>query len=107
MTAYTVATVWKNELSPNAGLKELWLQSYNTADATNTFAVTLASYGISATGILFIESYVQTADGSIITAELNTCAVSAGVLTITVAAGTNDDTRVVHIVGRSIPNMYT
>ena len=107
MAAQTIADVFVDELAPNTGVKELWLKSYNTADATNTFTVVLSSYGINPTGILFIESYVQTTDGSILTAELNTCTVAAGSLIVTVAAGTNDDTRLVHIVGRSLPNIYT
>jgi len=48
-----------------------------------------------------VESWVHTADGSVITTELNTCAVSSGVLTVTIAAGTNDDMRVIQVIGRA------
>ena len=99
MATTTLLKAW--EVNPNAGLKYVLFQTPNTADATNTLAITLADYGINATGLLAVESWVQTADGSIVTTELNTCAVSAGVLTVTIAAGTNDDTRVIQVIGRA------
>jgi len=98
MTATSILKSW--DVIPNCGLKTVLFATPNTADATNTLEITLADYGISATGLLTVESWVHTADGSVITTELNTCAVSAGVLTVTIAAGTNDDMRVVQITGR-------
>jgi len=99
MVATSILKSW--EEIPNAGLKRVLFVTPNTADATNTLAITLADYGISTTGLLAVSSWVHTADGSVITVEANTCAVSAGVLTVTVAAGTDDDMRVVEIVGRA------
>lgn len=99
MATTTVLKTW--EVDPNAGVKYILFQAPNTADATDTLAITLANYGISATGLLAVESWVQTADGSVVTTELNTCAVSAGVLTVTIAAGTDNDTRIIQVIGRA------
>ena len=104
MVATTILKSW--ELIPNAGLKRILFQTPNTADATNTLEITLADYGISLTGLLAVTSWVHTADGSIITTEANTSAVSAGVLTVTIAAGTDNDTRVVEITGRGTPGVF-
>lgn len=104
MTATTLLKAW--EAFPNSGLKSLLFITPNTADATNTLAITLADYGISATGLLVVESWVHTADGSIITREANTCAVSSGVLTVTIAAGTDNDMRVVQVVGRADAGVF-
>lgn len=99
MTATTILKSW--EVLPNAGLKRVMFALPNTTDAANTVAITLADYGISATGLLAVSSWVHTTDGSVITAESNTCAVSSGVLTVTIAAGTDNDFRVIEIVGRA------
>jgi len=99
MTATSILKSW--EQVPNSGLKQVLFITPNTADATDTLEITLADYGISKTGLLAVESWVHTADGSIITTELNTCAVSDGVLTVTIAAGTDDDMRVIQITGRA------
>lgn len=99
MVATSILKSW--ELAPNCELKSVLFTTPNTADATNTLEITLADYGISATGLLVVESWVHTADGSVITTELNTCAVSAGVLTVTIAAGTDNDSRVVQVIGRA------
>ena len=104
MTATSILKYW--EELPNAELKRVLFQTPNTADATNTLEITLSDYGISATGLLSVESWVHTTSGSVITTELNTCAVSAGVLTVTIAAGTDNDVRVVEIVGRSTPGAF-
>jgi hypothetical protein len=104
MAATTLLKAW--ELAPNAGLKSLYFVTPNTADATNTLAITLTDYGINATGLLSVESWVHTTDGSVITTELNTCAVSSGVLTVTIAAGTDNDTRVIQVVGRADPGVF-
>jgi len=98
MTATSILKSW--DVIPNCGLKTVLFITPNTADATNTLEITLADYGIAATGLLTVESWVHTTDGSIITTELNTCAVSSGVLTVTIAAGTDNDMRVIQIVGR-------
>ena len=86
-------------LPNNNGIVELWVQTLNTADAGDTIAITLPNWGIEATGLLSIESWKHTTDGSIIVTEANTCAVVAGVLTITLVAGTDNDTRIIRVVG--------
>jgi len=104
MAATTLLKAW--ELAPNAGLKSLLFVTPNTADAGNTLAITLTDYGISATGLLAVESWVHTTDGSVITTELNTCAVSSGVLTVTIVAGTDNDTRVIQVIGRADAGVF-
>ena len=78
----------------------------NTTDAADTFAITLADYGISPTGLLAVSSWVHTTDGSVITVEANTVAVSSGVATITIAAGTDNDSRIVEIVGTAVAGVF-
>jgi len=94
------------DIVPNTEVKSVLFQTPNTADATDTLEITLSDYGIAATGLLVVESWVHTADGSVITTELNTCAVSSGVLTVTIAAGTDDDTRVIQIIGRADAGVF-
>jgi len=91
---------------PALSLKRVLLTLANTADAADTLAITLADYGINATGLLAVNSWVHTADGSIITVEANTTAVSAGVLTVTIAAGTDNDFRVIEVIGKAIPGVF-
>lgn len=104
MVATSILKSW--EVAPNTDLKMYYFITPNTADATNTLEITLSDYGISATGLLAVESWVHTTDGSVITTELNTCAVSSGVLTVTVAAGTDNDMRVICIVGRGDAGVF-
>jgi hypothetical protein len=99
MGAVTKLKSW--ELAPNSGLKRVVLTLANTADAGDTFAITLSDYGISATGLLSVYSWVHTTDGSVITVEANTTAVSSGVLTVTIAVGSDNDFRVIEITGRA------
>lgn len=105
MTATTILKAW--EEVPNADLKRVLLCCPDTTDATNTVEITLANYGISATGLLAISSWVHTTSGSVITTEANTCAVSAGVLTVTIASGTDNDFRVIEIIGRADPGAFS
>ena len=100
MTALT-STVAKFEQVPNRDVKTLIFQTRDDVDATNTYAITLESYGISATGLISVEGWVHTTSGSVITNEDVTSAVSAGVLTITVPAGTNNDVRVWRVIGHA------
>jgi hypothetical protein len=91
---------------PALSLKRVLFTLANTVDAADTFAITLADYGISPTGLLAVSSWVHTTDGSVITTEANTSAVSAGVATITIAAGTDNDFRVIEIVGRATAGVF-
>ena len=104
MTATSILKSW--EMGPNSELKRVLFVTPNTADAGNTLEITLTDYGISATGLLAIQSWKHTTDGSVIVTEANTCAVSSGVLTVTVTAGTDDDMRVVEIIGRADPGAF-
>ena len=99
MAAVSVLKDW--EVVPNAGLKRVLFVLANTVDAADTVAITLATHGISATGLLAVSGWVHTTDGSVITTEAVTTSVTAGVLTVTIPAGTNNDFRVIEIVGRS------
>ena len=94
------------EESPNAGIKRVLFTLANTADAADTLSITLTDYGISATGLLAVNSWVHTADGSIITVEANTTAVTTGTLVVTIASGTSNDFRVIEIVGRSTLGVF-
>ena len=106
MTAYG-GTTTAVEVLPNCGVKEVYFYTQDDASATNTIDITLTDYGISATGLLAISSWVHTTNGSVITEEDNTCAVSAGVLTVTIAAGTNTDVRVIKVIGLGPAPDYT
>ena len=96
-----------DEVAPNASLKKIVVQTRNTVDAGDTIAITLADYGISATGLLFVLGFKHTTDNSITVTEEPTTAVSAGVLTITVPAGTDNDMRIYEITGRAVANTLT
>jgi len=91
---------------PALSLKRVLFSLANTTDAGDTVDITLADYGISATGLLAVNSWVHTADGSIITVEANTTAVSSGVLTVTIAAGTDNDFRVIELIGRADTGVF-
>ena len=97
MTAVTFSDCTVHSDTLSSGLKSVWVITPSTADATNTVAITLGDYGI--TNLLAIESYVHTTSNSIITEESNTVAVSSGVATVTIAAGTDVDIRVIRIWG--------
>ena len=91
---------------PALSLKRVLFQLANTTDAADTFAITLADYGISPTGLLAVSSWVHTTDGSVITTEANTVAVSSGVATVTIAAGTDNDSRIIEIVGTAVAGVF-
>jgi len=96
------------EAAPALGVKEVYIYTQDDADATNTIAITLADYGISSTGLLAVQSWVQTGNGSVITAEANTTSVTSGVLTVTIAgSGSDNDVRVIKVIGLASPPDYT
>jgi len=99
MAAVTELKSWS--VLPGLGLVRKVFILDNTTDAADAFAITLTDHGISATGLLAVSSWVHTTDGSVITTEANTVAVSAGVATVTIVAGTDNDTRIIEITGRS------
>ncbi len=73
-------------------VKSIVFETANTVDAGDTIAITLANYGINT--LLGVTGYKHTTDNSVIVTENPTTAVSSGVLTITVPAGTDNDKRV-------------
>jgi len=99
MVATSILKSW--EVLPNSGLKKVILQTPNTADENDTFTATLSDYGISATGLLTIRSWVHTTSGSIIVTDIATCIVSAGVVTITVQSANTNAVRVIELMGRA------
>jgi len=99
VAATSILKQW--ELLPNAGLKVVMFQTPDTADENNTFDVTLSDYGINATGLLTIRSWVHTTSGSVIVTDIATCEVTAGVATITVQSANTDCVRVVELIGRA------
>ncbi len=105
MTAITDIDV--TEAAPNAGLKRIFVQTRDTVDAADTIAITLKTYGIHPTGLLAVNGYVHTTSNSVITSESVTTAVSSGVLTITIPGGTDNDVRVIEIIGRAVANDTT
>jgi hypothetical protein len=88
-TDRTAASTFKEGI-PNAGIKVVTIEVPATAVATDTVALTLASWG--AVSLLGFTSYVHTTDLSVIVVEVATSAVSAGVATFTIPAG-NDSKR--------------
>ena len=88
------------EALPALGLKTIYFQTRDDVDATDTLVITLANFGIGS--VIFILANVHTTNGSVMTIEAVTSAVSAGVLTVTIPAGTDNDVRVVMVVGTSV-----
>lgn len=78
---------------------EIVIRAINTADAADTIAVTLTSYGISASGLIGVIGFKHTTDNSVMVQEQPTTAVAAGVLTLTIPAGTDNDARFYFVKG--------
>lgn len=72
---------------------EIVIKTINTADAADTLTVDLTAYGISATGLIGVVGFKHTTDNSVMVQEQPTTAVTAGVLTLTIPAGTDNDAR--------------
>jgi len=104
MAATSILKSW--EVVPNSGLKVIYLQVPNTTDENDTLAVTLSDYGISATGLLTIRSWVHTTDGSVIVTDIATCSVTAGVCTVTLQSANANSTRVVELMGRADAGVF-
>ena len=75
------------------------VKTIDTADAADTIAVDLTKYGISATGLVGVLGFKHTTNNSVMVQEQPTTAVSAGVITLTVPAGTDNDARFYEIKG--------
>jgi len=98
MTATSILKKWGHR--PNSDLTKVIICAANTVNSGDTLDVTLANYGINATGLLSVKAWRHTTDGSVIVTEAVTTAVVSGVLTITFVAGTADF-RVIELVGRA------
>jgi len=72
-------------------VRYIYVEAPATADAGDTVAITLSDYGL--TTFWGILGWKHTTDDSVCVAEEPTTAVSAGVLTITLAVGTDNDPR--------------
>lgn len=83
------------------GIKTILVRCINTVDAADTATVTLTNYGISATGLIGVLGFKHTTDNSVMVQEQPTTAVASGVLTLTVPAGTDNDSRFYLIFGLS------
>lgn len=69
------------------GLREIVVITPDTADAADTYTITLANHGISA--LQWFSEVVHTTAGSVVVAGVSTTAVAAGVLTVTLGVGAN------------------
>ena len=76
-------------------VRYIMAETANTVDAADTFVIDLANYD--GTVFLGLDSYAHTTDNSVIEAEDDTTAVSGTEITVTIAAGTDNDKRVCKI----------
>jgi hypothetical protein len=88
--------------TPNAGIVELVIRCTETVDAADTIAITLNKWGIGPTGFIGVIAFVETTLNSVYAQELVTTSVTAGVLTLTIPAGTDNDKRFIIVYGQSI-----
>lgn len=101
MTAATPTVVSSKKIGedrqqdPIMQVKSVIIETANTADAADTVPLTLADYGI--TTVLGVSGWKHTTDNEVVVTEDPTTAVSAGVLTLTVPAGTDNDKRVYQV----------
>jgi hypothetical protein len=90
-------------VSEAGGVTELLIRTLSTADATDTMTVTLPNYGIGKKGFIGLIGFSETTDNSVFAQEADTTAVSAaGVLTITIPAGSDNDRRHIIVYGHSL-----
>jgi hypothetical protein len=89
-------------VSPMGGITCTLIRCNETVDATNTIVQTLSKLGIGPTGFIGVIAFVETTDSSVYAQEAVTTAVSSGVLTLTIPAGTNNDRRFILVYGHSI-----
>lgn len=97
MVTFTTSCIF-TELEPNCGYKEIVLTT-PSAISGDIAQITLPDHGISATGFLTINGYVQTTTGSVVATEAPTTSVASGVLSITSSTGTG--IKIYRILGKS------
>jgi len=89
-----------NHWTDPAGFVHLWIETAETVDAADVITpITLADYGMKS--LTCCRGYVQTTTDDIVTREDVTTSVTSGVLSVTIPSGTNDDIRVIEVIGRS------
>lgn len=89
-------------VTPVGGVTAAVIRTTNTVDATNTIVQTLSKLGIGPTGFIGVKAFVETTEDSVYAQEAVTTAVSSGILTLTIPAGTNDDRRLIVVYGHVI-----
>ena len=100
---YTTGTAYK--VAPQGGLTVWAYETPSTADGADTVTITLGSVGMAATGVLGVQVLLSTASGIWLPetyADHSSCAVSSGVLTVTLGSGTNNQ-RLVLVYGKGQP----
>ena len=76
--------------------KEIMVETPDTADAGDTFLVTLANYGI--TNVKNVSGFEHSTNNSIIIAGTATTSVSSGVLEVVIGGGVSNS-KMVYIIG--------
>jgi|WetSurMetagenome_2_1015567.scaffolds.fasta_scaffold172501_4 hypothetical protein len=89
-------------VSPNSGIVQKIVRCIETVDATNTIAITLKNKGIGPAGFIGLIGFVETTSKSVYAQEIDTTSVSAGVLTVTIPAGTDNDRRFLVLYGEGV-----
>jgi len=79
--------------------KYIYIETAATADDTDTFTVTLASYG--AKTLEAVDAWTHSTEDDIIINEEGTCTVSSGVVTFTIGGSTDNKKRVVRFICNS------
>ena len=97
MVTFTTSCIF-TELEPNCGYKEIVITT-PAAISGDVAQITLPDHGISKTGFLAINGFVQTTTGSVVATEAPTTTVSAGVLSITSSTGTG--IKIYRVLGKS------
>jgi len=88
----------------NNSLRQVLVQTIETVDAGDTLTVDLSKYGIADSGFIGVLGFKHTTANSVSVQEQPTTAVTSGVLTLTVPAGTDDDPRYYIIYGWASTN---
>lgn len=101
VTAISISDCTVKNVSPMLNVVAFYVETPATTLSADTIAITLASYGISATGFMDIKGSVQTTANSVIAREDPTTSVTSGVLTVTVGGTSVTAKRTYLIVGKS------
>jgi len=83
-------------------IKTVMVTSDATADDGEILSVTLANYGLSATGLLAVRGVTHSTVNSIIVIEAPTTTVTDGVLAITIGGSTDNKVRYFLLIGEEL-----